>query len=292
MKFWMATAFLEPEQLFPIVDAAEEGGFHGVAFSDHIFYAKERQSDYPYSVDGSPIWQPDTPWLDCFTAIGACAGRTERLQFTTNVYVAPARDLWTVAKQVSTAAVLSKNRVSLGLAAGWSKDEFDQTGQDFDARGKRLDEMIPALRELWQPGWHEFHGEHYDFDALTLEPTPTEVPPIYVGGHSPAAIRRAARFGDGWIGTYYTPDDAEAMLAKVADALAAEGRTTDGFEIVLSLLAKPDVDLYRRFEDLGVTAMVWAPWMLAQQGPDHASLLEARIDATHRFCEEIVAPLA
>jgi alkanesulfonate monooxygenase SsuD/methylene tetrahydromethanopterin reductase-like flavin-dependent oxidoreductase (luciferase family) len=111
--------------------------------SDHIFYPHDLASPYPYSPDGTPIWPPETAWPDNWVTIGAMAAVTERLQFGTSVYIAPARDLFTVAKQVGTAAVLSNNRVNLGVGAGWMREEFEQTGQEYGNRGRRLDEMIP-----------------------------------------------------------------------------------------------------------------------------------------------------
>ena len=104
------------------------------------------------------------------------AATTQNLVFTTAVYVAPVRDLISVARSVGTAAVLSGNRVRLGIGVGWCKEEFDQTGQDFATRGKRLDEMIVALRALWQGGWVEYHGQYYDVPECQMEPAPDASP--------------------------------------------------------------------------------------------------------------------
>ena len=285
MQFWQGIAFLDPSQLLPLAQATDEAGYDGIAVSDHLFFPKQPTSEYPYTPDGAPIWEPDTPWPDPWTTIAAMAAVTTRLRFTTNVYVAPARDVFTVAKQVSTAAVLSGGRVALGVGAGWSADEFAQTGQDFATRGKRLDEMLPALRELWSDGWSEYHGDHVDFDPVRVEPTPSGPIPIYVGGDSPAALRRAATIGDGWLGIGYKPDDAAERIATLTRLLDEHGRGTDGFEIILTLYARPSVGLYRRFEDLGVTGIIWAPWMMAGPG------LDERIEATKRFADEIIDPM-
>ncbi len=292
MKIWMATAFAETDEVLELCTAADRSGYHGVCFSDHLFYAEQQTSTYPYTPDGSRMWQADTPWPDPWVTIGALATVTEHLRFTTNIYIAPARDLFTVAKLVSTASVLSGGRVELGLGAGWSRDEFDQTGQPFERRGARLDEMIDALRELWQPGWREFHGEFYDFDKLTMEPTPPGPVPINVGGHSKAALRRVARRGDGWIGTYYEPAAIDGVLAELSQALAIEGRDLSDVEVLLSPLAAPSVDYYRELADKGVDGIVWAPWMLADvTDARFASPLEARIEAVERFGDEIIQHL-
>ncbi len=293
MKFWQGVAFLPTDELLELARATDRSGWHGLAMSDHLFWPREHSSAYPYTPDGAPMWQPDTAWPDPWVAMSAMAAVTERLVFSTNVYIAPARDLFTVAKQVSTFAAMAPGRVTMGVGAGWSRDEFDQTGQDFATRGRRLDEMLPALRRLFAPGWTEFHGEFFDFDELRMEPKPPGEVPIYVGGHSLPALRRAVALGDGWIGTGYTPDEAERMVTTVTTMLDEAGRDRDAFEIVLTLYAEPDLDLYRHFAKLGVTGMLWAPWMLADTSdPRHGSPLEARIAATERFAEEFVQPLA
>lgn len=293
MKFWQSVAFLPSEDLVEVAKASDRTGWHGLMMSDHLFWPEEHSTAYPYTDDGTPMWKPDTPWPDPWVSMAAMSSVTTDLQFSTNVYVAPARDVMTVAKQVSTLSVLSDGRVSLGVGAGWSSDEFEQTGQDFASRGRRLDEMIPALRELWKPGWSRFQGEHLDFGPLRMEPTPPSDIPILVGGHSVPALRRAVTLGDGWIGTGYSPGDAEKVVATVLDRLDAAGRDREGFEIILALYALPDLDLYRHFEKLGVTGLLWSPWLMADLAdPAHASPTEARIAAIDRFAEEFVQPLA
>ncbi len=125
--------------------------------------------------------------------------------------------------------------------------------------------MIPALRELWKGGWVEYHGTHYDVDPLQMNPAPSRPVPIYVGGHSEPAIRRAARLGDGWLtASAHSPDDARRVAATVQDALREEGREGEPFAIYLALNALPDLDEYRRLEEAGVTDLICAPWMLAE----------------------------
>ena len=188
-----------------------------------------------------PSWGTDTPWPDSIVSIAAMAATTQNLLFTTAVYVAPVRDLISVARSVGTAAVLSGNRVRLGIGVGWCKEEFDQTGQDFATRGKRLDEMIVALRALWQGGWVEYHGEYYDVPECQMEPAPTEPVPIIGGGHSPVALRRTAALCDGWIAAgAYSEEEAWAHLGELHAALAKAGREDlDDFSIYLSLNEPP-----------------------------------------------------
>jgi probable F420-dependent oxidoreductase len=293
MKFWQAVAFLETDQLLDVARAAEDAGMHGIMVSDHICYPEQLASPYPYSPDGTPIWAPSTPWPDPWVLIGAMAAATTRLHFATNVFIAPARPLLTVAKQVSTAAVLSNDRVALGLAAGWMKEEFDLMGEDFARRGPRLDEMIEALRQLWAGGMVEYHGTFYDFDRLEISPVPDRPIPIYVGGHSEPALRRAARLGDGWIGNAYEPDDAFERVATMRRHLEAAGRASDDFEIVIAVLAPPDVELFRRLEDAGVTSMLCAPWMMAEVAEgSYSSTLDAKRRAIEEFGRDVIAKMS
>jgi alkanesulfonate monooxygenase SsuD/methylene tetrahydromethanopterin reductase-like flavin-dependent oxidoreductase (luciferase family) len=224
------------------------------------------------------------------------AAVTEHLEFTTGVYIAPARDLITVAKQVGTAAVVSSGRVALGIGVGWCEEEFVATGQDFHTRGKRLDDMIPALRALWAGGWVEYHGPHYDVPAMRMEPSPPGPIPIICGGHSAPAFRRAAALCDGWVAAgAYKPDQARTYLGELAEQRRRAGRESEPFSIYLSLWARPDADLYRSFEeDFGVTDLLCAPAMVAKVDPSDSpeAQLQTRLDASARFADEILAKMA
>ncbi len=294
MRFHQAVAFLETDQLLELCQATDQMGYAGIYVSDHLFYPKELRSRYTYSPyeDGSPIWASEADWPDTWCLVSAMAAVTEHLTFTSGVYIAPARDLVTVAKLVGTAAVISHDRVRFGVGVGWCKEEFDATGQDFHTRGRRLDDMIPALRALWQPGWVEYHGPHYDVPPMQMNPAPKQPIPIYIGGHSPPAIRRTAALGDGWLAAgAYQPDDAWHYLGLIQDALKAAGRADEPFDIYLALGTLPDLDLYRRFEDAGVTDMICAPWMLAdmKEGKDYRSELDAKLAATEAFATDVIA---
>jgi len=280
VKFWLGVAYLEPDELLDMARLADDSGYHGIAVSDHVFYPEKLSTPYPYTPDGSPPFMPGTPWPDPWVLIGAMGAVTTRLRFMTNVYVAPARNPFLVAKQVGTAAVLSGDRVALGVGAGWMREEFEQLGQPFGDRGRRLDEMIEVVRALWRGGMVEHHGEHYDFHRLQMSPVPTAPVPIYCGGQSRRAIERATRL-DGWIGNAYTPEQAVELVGRVR-----RERDDRAFEVIVSLLARPDADLYRRMEDAGVTGLLCAPWTR----PD-ATDASARRAAVERFAETVVARL-
>lgn len=293
MEFWLGAAFVGTHEYLGLARAADRLGYDTVAVSDHLFYA-DYQSAYPYTDDGAPPYEPDTHWPDVWVAIGAMAAVTERVRFATNVYIAPARDLFTVAKAVSTAAVLSGDRAILGVGVGWCKDEFLQTGQDFHTRGRRLDEMIPALRTLWRGGTVEHHGAHYDFGPLSIAPVPGRPVPVYIGGDSDAALRRAARLGDGWIGNrVYTEDQLADVLARLARHLSDHGRALDDLEVIAPIGAPPSADLYRRWADRGVTGTMAAPWWPAtpEEKARHGRGLALKLAAMERFAEEVIAKM-
>ena len=151
------------------------------------------------------------------TAIAAMAAVTERLRFATSVYILPLRSPFQVAKTLATAAVLSGNRVVLGTGAGWMREEFDIMGVDFKTRGKRFDESIEVCRKLWKGGMVEHHGEFFDFPALQMAPAPTETVPVWIGGVSNVALRRAGTIGDGWLGSGQTPEEGVEMLSTIAE---------------------------------------------------------------------------
>lgn len=295
MRFHVAVTFLDVAEALAVARAADELGYDGIYVSDHIFFPRDLQSPYTYSTrpDGAPFWQPDTPWPDPWCFISAMAACTSRVRFTTGVYVAPARDLVTVAKQVGTAAAISGGRVNLGVGVGWCREEFEATGQDFATRGRRLDDMIPALRALWGTGWVEYHGPWYDVPPMRMEPAPPAAVPIYGGGHSAPALRRAAELCDGWVGAgVYRMEEARHHLGELRQALDRAGRRDAPFDVLLALRERPDPDLYRRLgEEEGVTDLQCAPWMAvaAEPGEPADRRTARRIDALARFADEVVA---
>jgi probable F420-dependent oxidoreductase len=295
MRFHQSVAFLETEQLLELCAAIDDFGFGGLYVSDHLFYPRNLSSRYPYSPyeDGSPVWAPESPWPDPWCLISAMAAVTTNQVFTTGVYVAPARDLITVAKLVGTASVISQGRVRLGVGAGWCKEEFDATGQDFASRGRRLDDMIPALRALWQPGWVEYHGSHYDVPPLQMNPVPPAPVPILGGGVSKAALRRAATLCDGWLcSSQYSAEEAWRYLDLIKAELARAGRDLDGFSIYMATVDH-DLDFLRRLEDAGVTDYICVPWMVAVRDDDRSlhSSVKAKVEACERFAEDVIAKL-
>jgi probable F420-dependent oxidoreductase len=294
MRFHQAVTFLPLDEVLSLSVASDRLGYSGIYLSDHLFNPRDLASRYTYSKapDGAPFWEKETAWPDPMCVISALSSVTTDLTFTTGIYIAPVRDLITVAKTVGTAAVLSGNRVRLGVGVGWCEEEYVQTGQDFRTRGKRLNEMIPALRALWKGGWVEYHGTYYDVPPCQMNPSPSEPVPFIGGGDSDAAMVRASTLCDGWVNTgAASPDEAFAQVERVKGALKQAGREHDPFSIYVAVHAMPDVDLYRRLEDAGVTDLLCAPWMAVRARDEDTpeSLHAARLGACEQFAEQIIA---
>ncbi len=287
MRITVATAYLPPEELGPIARLADELGYHALALSDHVINLQSLDTKYPYTETGARRWEAFTPWVDPIVAIASLAAQTERLRFFTNVFILPMRNPLMVAKSVGTASVLSGGRVALGVGMGWCEEEFDLTGGTFAKRGARADEMIEVLHELWAGGWVEHHGTHFDFPPLEMTPVPPSRIPIYVGGVSDHALRRAAR-NDGWISDLMSTDEAAEARIKI-DGFREEQGATGDFSMVVSLNDAWTVGHFRRAQDVGVTDLLTMPW--SYYGGFKLSLPE-KLDGMRRFADEVMQHLA
>ncbi len=287
MRFSISSAFMHFPEVLALAQAADEIGYHGIALSDHVVNLEVLETAYPYTSDGARRWEPFTPWLDPWVTVGALATVTQHLQLFTSVYVLPMRNPLVVAKAVGTAAVISNNRVQLGIGTGWCEEEFDLLEQPFAGRGRRTDEMIELLHALWQPGWVEHHGDLYDIPRLEMTPVPTEPVPIFVGGISDVAMKRAARH-DGWLGDYLTIADAIDARTRLDRWRAEYGRADQPFSLVAPLTDAATPDDFRRAEDGGVTDVLTMPW--AFYGHRDGSL-DQKIEGLARYYEEIVVPV-
>jgi probable F420-dependent oxidoreductase len=288
MKFVTSLAFSDPAQILPIAQACDAAGFDAVAVSDHLVHPERIDTPYPYTPDGSPRWQPFTAWPDPWVTAGYVAAATERLRVVTSIYVLPIRNPVLAAKEIGTAAVLSGGRVALGLGVGWMREEFELAGAPFERRGARTNEMIEVLRKLWAGGWVEHHGAFYDFPRLEMSPAPGDVP-IYGGGLSEPAFRRAAHLCDGWISDLHTTAELAKMIERL-HALRADGpRAGRPFSVLASVMDAVTPDDYRRLEEIGVTHVQTMPWIFYGGATED---LQQRLDGIRRFGDEIVASLA
>lgn len=285
MDFCFSATFSQPEELVPLAQAGDESGWSTMSVSDHLINPVATRSPYPYTKDGQRRWEMGTPWPDPWVTIGHLAAVTERLRFLTTVYILPARAPVHVAKQVGTAAVLSGNRVGLGIGMGWMEEEFEAMGTAFAKRGKRADEMLEVLRKLWTGEIVEHHGEFFEMPPLEMLPAPTEPIPIYVGGVSAVALRRAAR-NDGWVSDLHTIEELAAIRQQIERYREEYERTHVPFSVFGSARDAWDLDGYRRVADAGVTHLVTMPWYFyAGADADTAG----KVAGIHQFAEDIIA---
>lgn len=275
------------EWYVPVAKASEEAGFGHLALSDHVFYPQELNTKYPYTPDGKPQYDPAWDFPDPFVTMASIAAATERILMHTAVFILPLRDPVLLAKQLGTLARLSGDRVRLGVGVGWMREEFDVVGPAFNTRGRRMDEMIEVMRTLWQGGFVEHHGEFFDVPSCDMRPAPHRSVPIWIGGHSEVALRRAAR-NDGWVGAQYRVAEIEQHCVTLRGYREELGVADQPYDIVVSALALPTPDNLERLEAHGVTALTTSAWIA--QGVMTPDSLEHALDLVGSYGEQWIAP--
>ena len=232
-----------PEALKSLSQRAEDLGFDSVWVSDHVILPRQVESFYPYSADGVATFTPDQPYYDAIATLNFLAGCTHNIQLGTHVLIIPYRNPVVAAKMLSTLDVLSGGRLILGAGVGWMEEEFRALGiENFAQRGAVTNEYLRLFKELWTQEQPEFTGEFYSVSGTGFEPKPVQKPhpPIWIGGHTGPAIRRAAELGDGWMPIGLRPPailDPEEMAAKIArlrTLTARAGRPEDAVALCFS----------------------------------------------------------
>jgi len=223
----------DPDSLVTIARRAEALGYAYLGLSDHVVIATKVDSVYPYTQTGQWFAQDTGICLEQITALGFIAATTSRIRLLTSVMVLPHRHPVLAAKMLATVDVLSKGRVTAGVGVGWMAEELALLGAPaFAARGRASDEYVEAFRALWSQPRPSYQGAHVRFGDLLFEPKPKQSPlPIWIGGETAPARRRAGRLGDGWYpvsnnpaSPYDTPDLYGAGLKEVRAAAMAAGR--------------------------------------------------------------------
>jgi probable F420-dependent oxidoreductase len=193
--------FATPDTMARIAVEAEALGFGYLTLSDHVLIPRKIDAPYPYSETGAFPLLDTNELQEQLTAVAWLAGQTKRIRFHTSVMVVPHRPAVLTAKILATIDVLSKGRLSVGCGAGWMREEFEALGTDpFDARGAVTDEYLQAFKILWTQDNPRFDGKYVKFADVDFSPKPVQKPhpPLWIGGESPPALRRAAKLGDGW----------------------------------------------------------------------------------------------
>jgi probable F420-dependent oxidoreductase len=286
---FIGCSLLSDDEILTLAPHIERLGFDGLSVADHVFIPTEEPDTYPYKYAhtsrGAAPFALDTPWPDPLVLMGALAMVTDRSRLITSVFILPLRHPLLLAKAVAAAARISHGRVVLGIGVGWQRAEFDAVGVDFTKRGVIADEMITALRTLWQPGPVEHRGRFFSFGPLYSEPVPPHIP-ILVGGTSEAALRRAARLGDGNILPMMRVDEMSSHIASLRALLTEYGRDVSKFELIVRA-DSPTSEEVKRILDLGVDTIGITPWPWFPTTP---RTHRERIDYLER-CAETVLPL-
>lgn len=285
MKFTVGIALSPLDQLTELARTAEACGFSSVALPDSLFYMETASAAYPYTPDGSRFWNATTPWVDPLAAAAAMGAVTSRIHFYTQVLKLGSRHPVVLARQVGSVAVLTGDRFGLGVGLGWAPEEFEWCGVPYAHRGRRADEAIDVLKLILGGGMVSHHGEFFDFDALQMSPAPARPVPIYVGGHTEAGLRRAARH-DGWTSAMIRFDDLRNTIDKLVALRAELGRADDPFEIQAVCIDRAGLDGYRQQAEIGVTDALVVPWLLDGIGFDGE--LRAKQDSMERFADKII----
>lgn len=288
MKFGLSIAFSDPENYCTLARAAEDNGFSAVTLADHLVYPAKFSLPYPYTDDGVPRFGETDPFPDPWIAVTAMAAATSAIQFYTNVFVLPTRNPFHVAKIVGTTNIFTGGRIALGIGMGWMPEEFAVAEQSFSRRGKRADEMITVIRKLWSGEMTEFHGDFYDFEPVRMLPAPISRIPIYVGGISEPALRRAAH-NDGWIADLHSLAELEALCLQLDEQRRAAGSIDNS---AFQKMAFGCIDAigsagYRNMAQMGITMATTMPWVLYGHQP--APPIAIAVDSIKRFADEVIA---
>ena len=288
MRFTFVESMIDPAWYVPLAKACEGHGFSAFAVPDSIIYPQRSDTKYPYTASGERDFLEDKPIIDPFVLMATIAAATDTLRFYPFVYKLPVRQPVLVAKQATSLAVLSNNRLLLGLGLSPWPEDYAACGERWEKRGKRFDEMLAILRQLNSGGYHAFSGEFYQIDSLKLCPTPTQPIPLLIGGHSDAALKRAAQYGDGWLHGGGEIDELDPLLARLKTYLREFGRERDDFQIHAISADAYSVDGVKRLQDKGVTDAIIG-FHNTYSLPSDTTTLDKKLVDIQRFASTVIA---
>jgi probable F420-dependent oxidoreductase len=292
MRFTLTTGLGDYEDWQAMASAAEEAGFASFSIPDSTFFPLHTDSVYPYD-DTAVVrrYAEHTPFIDPMIALPWLAAGTRKLRFYPNVMKVPTRSPIVLAKELGSLAVISGNRVALGAGIGTWKEDFAYNNLDWSARGRLFDECLDIIKGLLGGGFFEYHGKHFDFGPIKINPVPTQPLKIILGGHSEPALRRAARIGDGWVSVKGSEQEFKSKVDKI-NAYRSEYSTRDrpfefhfgNFDFQPGAISRSLED-YRRLEQSGATDFCLLPFL------DPTAKRAQKIDTIRRFGAEVISLL-
>jgi probable F420-dependent oxidoreductase len=288
-----------PDKVAELARVIEAIGYDDLAVFDHVVMGFETPTR------PAPRYPTQMPILEALVTLGFVAAVTERVTMSTEVLVLPQRQAALVAKQVSTLDTLSGGRMRLGVGVGWQEVEYQTLGEDFRRRGRMMDDAIGLLRSCWGDERIERRGDRFDADAIAMEPKPPQGGrlPIWVGGNTPAALRRAGTLGDGWMGMVAGDvEQTRAVIETVRRHAESVGRDPLAFGLQAMLAAPPndragktfyqDHDrVVRRAEQVQKLGFGWLAinaTAIFQSGARSVSAMGEQLEALHRRLREAV----
>jgi len=279
VKFGVDLGRLNPARFVECTLAAERLGFESVWLPEHLVLT-ENMTRSPRTGEHHPPVPATTPVFDAFAYLCFLAGKTERIRLGTAVYNLGLRHPFVAARAVQTLDVVSQGRSEFGIGASWLEEEWVAAQLDFRTRGLRVDEAIDVCKRLWSESSVSHHGRFFEFEEVVFEPKCVQRPwpPILVGGESDVAMRRAARVGDGWIGMNHDLETATPLVKRMLETLDAQRRDPETFEICL--MARGESIDIERWEAIGVTRMIVAPWARSAEAVEALDAFAGAVDLT------------
>ncbi|HLG91389.1 MAG TPA: TIGR03619 family F420-dependent LLM class oxidoreductase [Acidimicrobiales bacterium] len=266
LKLGVPLGRVNPRWFVEVAKAADRLGYESVWLPEHLVLPVE-MSRSPYPGEEHPPVPPETPVFDALAYLSFLAGVTSHVRLGTHVYNLGLRHPFVAARGVQTLDIVSGGRAIFGIGAGWLESEWQAVGLDFHRRGRRLDEALSVCKRLWSEEVVEHHGEHFDFGPVRFEPKPLQRPwpPILVGGESTAALARAARSAEGWIGMNHTPESAARAARSLAELARRHGRERPEVTVGGPLRSAEElVD----WQEAGVDRLIVAPWRRSAEAVD------------------------
>ena len=277
IKLGVALGRVHPALHLELTREAERLGYESVWLPEHLVFPIEMEGS-PHPGEEHPPVPPTTPVFDAFAYLAFLAGQSQRLRLGTHVYLLGLRHPFVSARAIQTLDLVSGGRAEVGIGAGWLASEWRAAGLDFASRGRRLDEALAVCKRLWSEPVVEHRGRFFEFPPVAFEPKPIQRPwpPILVGGESEAALRRAARHGDGWIGLDHTPESARERAAHLRSLRAEVGRGEARFEVTVGA-RDPSRDELARYAEAGVARVIVSPWQRSREAARALARLAERL---------------
>lgn len=254
-----AGKIIEGEKIARIARRAEELGYDSLWVSDHIVFPTELRSAYPYSPDGKLPLDPTLPLLEPFTVLSYAAAVTKTVKLGTSVVIVPYRDPIVTAKVVSSIDVLSGGRFIFGVGVGWLDEEFRALRLNMKDRAAQTKEALLAMKACWTQEDPEFHGKFFDFSGIKFAPKPKQkpCPPIWFGGNSIPALKRAVELGDGWHSVWMTPEEVTKTATILRDLCAKARKDFAKFPLTINVNHKVPltVENVKKYEEAGISMM-------------------------------------